>query len=136
MRYLQRAHRYEIQESPSTFVAWISHGRGQWGIWHRVFAEEFLRWLFSRQARDLLDCFWLSKWGCWQKCPAMRDYLKSLFYLGWPVSIPGTCSSSIEKERHSEKIERMVHPNPALGSTVLNLVLPVRRQVSLRIYDV
>ncbi len=117
-------------------VAWISTGRGNWSSWHRLFAREFTSWLFSGEAHDLLDCFWLTKRACWQQYPGMRSYLRTLFYLGWPVSIPGTCTSGVEKKKVPEVPALSIGPNPAIGTAAIRFALPHRQAVSVKIYDV
>ena len=117
-------------------VAWISHGRGNWSSWHRLFAREFTAWLFSGEARDLLDCFWLTKRSCWQQYPEMRNYLKSLFYLGWPVSIPGTCSAGTKPPTTPQKLALLINPNPANSAVTLKFAVPRKQKVNLKIYDV
>lgn len=74
-------------------VAWIAHGRGNWGSWYRIFAAEYVDLLFSGRTVDVLDCFWKTKWSCWAKYPEMRNFLRSILYLGWPVGIRGTCET-------------------------------------------
>jgi hypothetical protein len=76
-------------------VAWISHGRGNWGSWYRIFAQEFVDRLFSGEALDVLDCYWKTKQSCWVRYPEMHNFLRSLFYLGWPVGIRGTCATGV-----------------------------------------
>ncbi len=120
-------------------VAWISHGRGNWSSWHKVFAREFVAWLFSGEARDLLDCFWLAKRACWQRYPGMRNYLRSLFYLGWPVKIPGVCESGIDDGRRDESGGRYglwVDESPAVRRVQVGFELPQHQHVTLSVYDV
>lgn len=118
-------------------VAWISHGRGNWATWYRVFAAEFVDWLFSGDVVDVLDCYWKTKWDCWVKYPEMRNFLRSLFYLGWPVSIRGTCSAGVGEENLSPGALRVVvSPNPSSSGGVVRFGLPTREKVRLEVFDV
>ncbi|MFZ1946205.1 MAG: C25 family cysteine peptidase [bacterium] len=118
-------------------VAWISHGRGNWATWYRVFAAEFVDWLFSGDVVDVLDCYWKTKWDCWVKYPEMREFLRSLFYLGWPVSIRGTCSADVGAETLSAGALRVVvSPNPSSSGGVVRFGLPMREKVKLEVFDV
>jgi len=116
-------------------VAWISSGRGHWSTWHRLFAEEFVAWLLSGEARDLLDCFWLTKRSCWRQYPEMRNYLKSVFYLGWPVSVPGTCHAGTKQRGLPSRAGLMLAPNPASNLVTIEFSLPREEEASVGIYD-
>lgn len=123
-------------EKPSA-VAWISQGRRHWATWYRVFAEEFVDWLFSGETVDVLDCFWKAKRSCWIKYPSMRNFLRSVFYLGWPVRIRGNCEAGVEVERDSPvEMSLRVYPNPGRHGTTMSFGLPVGGHVRVAVYDV
>ncbi len=118
-------------------VAWISHGRGNWGTWHRVFAEEFVDWLFSGHVIDVLDCYWKTKWDCWVKYPEMHNFLRSMFYLGWPVSIRGTCQAGVGEAAGVPGVAKLlVSPNPSRSGGLLRFGLPAGERVRLEVFDV
>jgi hypothetical protein len=123
-------------EKPSA-VAWISQGRGHWATWYRVFAEEFVNWLFSGETVDVLDCFWKAKRSCWTKYPSMRDFLRSAFYLGWPVRIRGNCEAGVEVEGDlPAQVSLVVYPNPGIDGATVRFGLPVGGHVRVAVYDV
>ena len=123
-------------EKPSA-VAWISQGRGHWMTWYRVFAEEFVWWLFSGETTDMLDCFWKAKRSCWVKYPRMHGFLRSVFYLGWPVRIRGNCEAGVETERKwPVELSLEVYPNPGRQGANLRFGLPVSGHVRVGVYDV
>jgi hypothetical protein len=118
-------------------VAWISQGRGHWMTWYRVFAEEFVWWLFSGETTDVLDCFWKAKRSCWVKYPRMHDFLRSVFYLGWPVRIRGNCEAGVEAVTLSPaEVALDVYPNPGIGGATVRFGLPAAGNVRLAVYDV
>jgi hypothetical protein len=118
-------------------VAWISHGRGNWGSWYRIFAEEFVTWLFSGHTIDVLDCYWKAKESCWIKHPEMHNFLRGLFYLGWPVSLKGTCTSGVEQSSPAPgSLTLMSMPNPSTSGVKLRFALPEAAAVKLQVFDV
>ena len=118
-------------------VAWISHGRGNWATWYRLFAAEFVDWLFSGETVDVLDCYWKAKWDCWTKYPDMRNFLRSMFYLGWPVSIQGTCTAGVEKAEGLSPVAALeVYPNPARFGGTIRFGLPAKARVKVEVFDV
>ena len=118
-------------------VAWISHGRGNWATWYRLFAAEFVDWLFSGETVDVLDCYWKTKWDCWVKYPEMRNFLRSMFYLGWPVSVRGTCSAGVDKAERLPVVAALaVYPNPARFGGTIRFGLPAKARVKVEVFDV
>ncbi len=118
-------------------VAWISHGRGNWVTWHKIYAEEFVDWLFSGEAIDLLDCFWKAKTSCWVKHPEMHSYLRSLFYLGWPVAVRGTCTSEVDEEPSAPiDLTLAASPSPSPSGVDLRFRLPLPGRVRIEVFDV
>lgn len=117
-------------------VAWISQGRGNWDIWYKIFAEEFVYMLFHGQVVDVLDCYWKTKQACWTKYPEMRNFLKSAFHLGWPVTIRGTCTAGVEtSEPVSAEMALKVMPNPSPGTVCLRFTLPEALDVHVAVFD-
>jgi hypothetical protein len=118
-------------------VAWISHGRGNWATWYRVFAAEFVDWLFSGQAIDVLDCYWKTKWDCGVRYPEMRNFLRSMFYLGWPVSLRGTCTAGTgEVPGMADSPGLVVISNPSRSGGALRFGLPSKERVRVEVFDV
>lgn len=127
---------YNDPQKPAA-VAWISHGRGNWKTYHILFAEEFVHELFSGDATDLLDCYWKSKRGCWAKYPEMRDFLRGLFYLGWPVTLRGTCTVGVDDYRVRPAILQLAaSPTPAVSGVTLRFGLPRAGRVRVEVFDV
>jgi hypothetical protein len=125
------------QPDKAAAVAWISHGRGNWGSWYRLFAEEFTGWLFSGETVDVLDSFWRTKRSCWVKYPEMRNFLRSLFYLGWPVRIRGNCEAGADVESGAAaELSLQVFPNPARHGATVRFGLPGEGDVQVAVYDV
>jgi hypothetical protein len=118
-------------------VAWISHGRGNWATWYKIFALEFVDWLFSGETTDLLDCYWRTKRDCWGRYPEMRRFLKSVFYLGWPVKIRGNCEAGVERNKEMPaQVSLAVLPNPGRNGVTVRFGLPAGGRVRMAVYDV
>jgi hypothetical protein len=127
---------YNDPEKPAA-VAWISQGRGNLKTCYMIFAEEFVAELFSGDASDLLDCYWKAKRGCWIKYPEMRNYLKGLFYLGWPVTLRGTCTSGAKDGPAAPSLLTLLaSPNPAVSGVTLKFGLPRSGHVRIEVFDV
>jgi hypothetical protein len=127
---------YNDPDKPAA-VAWISHGRGNWKTYYMIFAEEFVAQLFSGDAIDLLDCYWKTKKSCWIKYPEMHNYLLGLFYLGWPVTLRGTCTSGADDAPTvPATLTLRVSPNPAMSLVALNFGLPRSGPVKIEVFDV
>jgi len=127
---------YNDPQKPAA-VAWISQGRGNWKTYYVMFAEEFIAELFSGDAIDLLDCYWRAKRGCWVKYPEMRNYLRGLFYLGWPVTLRGTCTSGAGDEPAGPVLlELMASPSPTVSGVTLKFGLPRSGHVQIEVFDV
>jgi hypothetical protein len=67
----------------------------------------------------------------------MRNFLMSMFYLGWPVRIRGNCEAGVE-ERWEWPVELslQVYPNPGRHGANLRFGLPVSGRVRVGVYDV
>ena len=92
--------------------------------------------LFSGDAIDLLDCYWRAKQGCWVKYPEMRNYLRGLFYLGWPVTLRGTCTSGVGYEPTGPvPLKIMASPSPTVSGVTLKFGLPQSGRVQIEVFD-
>jgi hypothetical protein len=122
----------------SAAVAWVSHGRGHWSTCHILFAREIGLWRWSGQVSDALECFTRAKNSCITKYPETRDYVRSLFYLGWPVRLPGmgTGGCADPPVRVAREMTLACFPNPFNPSTAIQYSIPERGRVDLAVYDV
>ena len=67
----------------------------------------------------------------------MRNYLRGLFYLGWPVTLRGTCTSGLGDEPTVPvRLTLMVSPSPTVSGVTLRFGLPRSGHVRIEVFDV
>lgn len=119
-------------------VAWVSHGRGNWSPCHILFARELAFWRLSGFASDVLDCYTRAKNSCATKYPQTRDYVRSLFFLGWPAELSGMGYSGcpVTEDVPTKGLSLESFPNPFNPATTLRYSLAQEGRVRLAVYAV
>jgi len=121
----------------SAAVAWVSHGRGNWSTCHVLFARELVLWRFSGCVSDVLDCFTRAKNSCITKYPDTADYVRGLFFLGWPARLPRMALGSVPVtgSAFGGAVLRCF-PNPFNPTTTVEYELAREGRARLDVYDV
>ena len=67
----------------------------------------------------------------------MRDFLRGLFYLGWPVTLRGTCTVGVDDDfAMPDALQLAASPTPAVSGVTLKFGLPKQGRVRIEVFDI